>query len=515
MRGTKMKKEVDRTAQSEVVGLVLVFGISMLGISIILVTGMPTIDNARENAQIEQTQGEFMSIDRAVRESVYTPGEAGATVSLTEGGVNVESDSVVLNLTHIPETGSGTSAEMSLGGMVYEDDNSGVAYQNGGTWSIYFDSGYSMKSPPEVSYSGERLDMRLINITSDMGIAGGRSDFSIRSNGTYKTDELRELTESPLDEGELNLTVSTEYAEPWAEYFNRTFGEDNVEPSQTGGIGEAGVVSVELSTGPPLYGVENTLNSTDAADVDLDGNVDEINISDSSLGGTYLYNYTEDDLEPSYTSGSPPDGIEDLPDISDRCYRSFEGDDLTTSPVGSGTYSTDDGDDVSGETFVAENGDISLHIGDDLDITDNTEFEATAGDIYLHVEEGLEIGSNADISVNGSNSVYLYVNEEVRIVGNSELTVQDGIPERFQVISSGDAEVRGDAVYNGTLYAQDEVDIRGGAEVRGAAVSNDVLELGGSDTKYVHDVSVRSATPPCGNVPLRNLQVTERKVSLR
>jgi len=140
-----------KTAQSEIVGLVLVFGISILGISIILATGMPTIDNARENAEIERTQGEFMSIDQAVRESVYTPSESGTTVSLTEGGVDVESDSVVVNLTHVPETGSGVSAEMSLGGMVYKDDNSGVAYQNGGVWSVYFDGGYSMKCPQRLA----------------------------------------------------------------------------------------------------------------------------------------------------------------------------------------------------------------------------------------------------------------------------------------------------------------------------------------------------------------------------
>ena len=497
----------DRGGQSEIVGLVFIFGIVFASISIILLAGLPIINNATENTQLERFQTEFALLDQQIRESVYGPGQSSASINPSGGSISVDngSDSMTVRIEYRPDAGTPNSTdEILLGGVEYDaQGDRGVAYEGGGVWAKYRGDALSLRKPPDVSYSGETLNMNLMNFTSEK-IAGGTGDsnFYFSSEGTYRSSELQSITNRSLDPGELEVSVRSNFADGWAAYFNRTMASSTVDVETAASSDERGFANVTFDTGPPLYGVENALNNSAGGPVIF--NSGEVNVTDSRLGDVILSNYTDPDR--------PPQGIDSLPNIADICFRTFEGENLgsVSSPVASGTYETDTSSEISGETFVTDGGDIEIYYSDtDLtfDSTDTTTFDTSGGNVEIHVNGNLVL--DGDIEINGTNSVYFYVDGNINNI-DANVNIEDGRTERLQLFTSGEADVAGSASYNGTVYAQNKITLN--SDLRGAAVTPAELEI---NADYTHDASLRGKAPDCADVPLRNFNAVERRIAVR
>ena len=507
-------------AQSESIGLVFIFGIVIVSISIVLAAGLPVIDDARENTQIERFQTEFGLLDQEIRESVYAPGESGASISLSDGRVSVDngSDSMTMTITYDNGSSEITTGEIPLGGIEYDaGGDRGVAYQGGGVWAKYR-NGLSVRDPPDITYTGTSLNINMINFTKGLDAGGTTTrNFYFSSGGTRKSDDLEEITDGPLGPGELEVSVRSEFSQAWGEYFSRNLAEDSgtVDVSVTSPPDDRGFANVTFETGPPLYSVENSLNHTGdtSADVTITGSDNEINITDSRVGDVVLDNYTRDDLD---NDRGPPRGINNLPNAAEACFRTFEGEDLgsVSSPVTSGTYETSS-NNIGVKDYVADGGDIEVYSDTNQNINSPTTFDTSGGNVEIHVDGQLTL--NGDIEINGTNSVYFYVRDTVHVQGNSNVNIEDGRTERLQILTSSDVDIK-NAKYNGTVYAQSGIDILNDAEVTGAAVSagtgtDDTVDIGDKD--YTHDASTRGAAPDCAPSPLRNFDAIERLVAVR
>jgi hypothetical protein len=509
---SRVRREKEE-AQSEIIGLVTIFGIVFISISIILLAGLPIVENATENTQIERFQTEFALLDQQIRESVYGPGQSSASLNPAGGSISVDdgSNSMAVRITYRPETGPADSTdEIRLGGIEYDSEGSrGVAYEGGGVWAKYRGDALSLRKPPDMTHSGTSLEMNMMNFTSNK-TAGGTADqsFYFTSEGAHRSSELRGITNRSLDPGELELSVRSQYAEAWAAYFNRTMASSTVEVERDGSPDERGYANVTFETGPPLYSVENSLNHTSSNDANI-GN--QVNLTDSRAGDAVLGSYTNSDL--------PPDGVDNLPNVAGICFRTFEGEDLgsVSSPVTSGTYETDTSNEISGETFVADGGDIEVYSDTsnlNFNSGDTTTFDTSGGTVEIHVDGQLTL--NGDIEINGTNSVYFYVRDTVHVQGNSNVNIEDGRTERLQILGTERAEIRGAADYNGTVYAQNTIEMQNNVEMTGAAVSagtSDRVEVNNAD--YTHDTSLRGEAPDCADQPLRNFNAVERRVGVR
>lgn len=510
----------DRGGQSEIVGLVFIFGIVFVSISIILLAGLPIINNATENTQLERFQTEFALLDQQIRESVYGPGQSSASINPSGGSISVDngSDSMTVRIEYRPDTGIPNSTdEILLGGVEYDaQGDRGVAYEGGGVWAKYRGDALSLRKPPDVSYSGGTLNMNLMNFTSERVVGGsapeGRSLY-FSSEGTHRGNSLKDITDRPLESGELEVSVRSNFADGWAEYFNRTMASSTVDVETGDSSDDRGFANVTLRTGPPLYSIENALNHSGDSSTDVNINSgNEVNVTDSRIGNVVLGNYTGSELN---SNQGPPRGIDDLPDVAGICFRTFEGEDLSgvSSPVTSGTYETDNSNEISGETFVADGGKVEVYTGTNLVLNsgDTTVFDTSGGNIEIHVDGQLTL--NGDVDINGTNSVYFYVDDSIRVEGSSNVKIEDKRTERLQLFAANVAEIRGSADYNGTVYTQEEIDMDGSAELMGAAITSDVLDLGDND--YTHDASLRGEAPDCADVPLRNFNAVQRRIAVR
>ncbi len=498
-------------AQSEVVGILVVLGVTFVSISAILVMGMPTVDQAQDLAQIERVQVEFLSFDQELRETVHTPGQSGASVNLDEGGISVDSGSSIwVNVTHDPSYGGAspaTTGRVELGGLRYETGDSGVSYQMGGVWKTYGDDGFSMETPPDITYEDRSLKMDMTNFTEEVHVEGtGRREFTIRSEGTERIEEPA----GSLANGTLSITVATDYDDSWTEYFNRTFGEDAVD-----GSGD-GFANVSLRTGPPLYGVEYLAGRYEVDNIaGVLPDDEHTHIYDSRIGNESLYNDTLD-LGNSGVLGNVLGGSSiDLPEVPDACIRSGTGENLPGPPedVTAGEY--EDVDVPSTVEFDTSAGDISAYLDDShVQLGPNLEFDTSGGTVEIHLQDGTDLRIRQSISVEGHNPVYIYVeNGDVDIGSSVDVHLEDGNTELLQIYASGADNVDVHGEFNGTIYSPDE-----GIEIeerfRGAAIGEDVEPDEGG--LYYHDTALRRAdVPDCIEAPLSSFEAVERKVSIR
>jgi hypothetical protein len=516
----------NKKAQSEVVGLVLIFGTTFLAISIILLTGLPTLDDARENMQVERLQAEFQKLDSELRNSIYGTGQSDITLNIDDGGISVDdgTESMSLIITHVNETTSPptttSTGEIELGSISYETGGSGVAYQMGGVWSNYENGGVALRSPPDMEYSGRSLSLNLINFTDNVEVAGtGSSNFLLRSEGVRRNSDLVNLTEDSLADGELRINVSTSMDnidDAWAEYFNRTFGEKNVDGS------DDGWANASVQTGPPLFGVEYLGGRYDEAFTPpgslCPGNPicivgdDEINVTDYRIGdeSDYVRYVDSDTIVPS--SIPLPVTKSDI----DSCIRNRGGPDPSSNTVESGVYSSSDFDLPNKHgTFDASTGPILYYVDGNVDTDGIINFDTSGGRVEVYVDGRFKMGPGTEISVNGSNPVRFYSNRMANVEPSS-VQLQDGRTELFQVYTSqsgGNIQVTRN--YNGTIYAP-EAKIIIDSTFRGAAIANNSGDPVTVNGEYFHDAALRQADiPDCINPPLTKLNAVERLVSVR
>ena len=462
-------------AQSETVGLVLLFGMTFIGISAVLVIGAPVIDDARENAQIEKTQVEFSTLDQQIRESVYTPSDSGASISLSEGGISVEPDSMTVNFTY--KNGSDTvTANTTLGRLEYEHENMGVAYEMGGIWTRYRNGGTVTQSPPQMTYTGRSLTMTLINFTNPVDVAGSGTSLSISHQGVRRSDDLSEITDGALQNGTLTVDIGTEYTGAWSDYLNRTGMGDVTVPSDDR-------IRTQIRTGPPLFAVEYLGDRYDDAD-----NVTRV--YDSRIGNVSEYNYTVDtDTVVSSKIDPLPVTEDDIDDI------------ISSPPAGAQPINSSPATVDAGEYEVSSSSD---------NLTDYT-FDTTGGSVKLYVTGGSSLNIE-NVTVEGDNPVYVYAADpDIDDPGVNA----DGT-DLFQLYTSDDSLTM-EADYNGTVYAPDanvEIDTPSAGEVRGAVIADDVTVDPG--VEYYHDASLRQAELPEElNLPLARFNAAERLVELR
>lgn len=236
----------DRRAQSEVIGVILLLGIASLGIAGVVLYGDTALNGLQSESEIEAVEQAMTVFDS--RAALVALGETDVqTVSMrqtSEGGYSVHPASAwatdpkagSIKITHLNYDGAGTDVvlygEKGVGSVIYETGGTEIAYQGGGVWKKSGGGEARMLSPPELYYQGSTLTLPIIQAQGSGGGGGGTSA-TIRSlssgtpvypsSATYPNGKLYQ---NSITNGEIKITIQSEYAAAWADYFvERTGGE--------------------------------------------------------------------------------------------------------------------------------------------------------------------------------------------------------------------------------------------------------------------------------------------------
>lgn len=434
----------ERSGQSNPLAVVLLLGITITGTGTIVVFGATALEATQSEADIGQAEQAMTQLDSRAslvahgssnvqRASINT--QSGAGLQVTDGGQMV--------ITKSNASGSFELMNTSMGAVVYERSGTTVAYEGGGVWRKPPRSdGSVMISPPEFDYESGTLTLPLVLVRGE----ANSGDLTLRQNGT--TGYYPSAGEqNPLENGSVNVTVTSEYYRAWGSYFEeRTAGNVSYDdPSQT--------VEIELVV-PFDEAFDDTIASTGTSPgIDINGN-DPLP-TPSEQGVAYPTVDSRIESEISACGGCP----------------TFSGGDTLTPS--------------SDQTYI-RNGDFDGGLAVDT----------SGGDVRLVVDGDAKFDNTVDVS--GSNNVTVLVREDFTVSSTEVNHPSTGNAEQFRTLVHSDGEVdgNGDYKYVGLIYAPGStVDLNGGGSlspnIEGGVIGEEI-SINGNPNDFQYDPAVEN-----------------------
>lgn len=534
-------------AQSNVIAVVLLLGLSVAGATGILVLGTGVLDDSRGVATDGVAEHSMTQLDSqtslvahggsdAQRVRIAGADAADRRVEPTRGRINVT----------VRNTTSGeveaVLLDRQLGAVVYEHDGTTIAYQGGGVWAGTGNSS-RMVSPPEFHYRGNTLTLPLVVVAG--GTAG--DDVRVRQAGEtepiYPDESVTPPLRNPLDERRIAVEVESDHYPAWGRFFEqRTSGDSEIDHDN-------GTATIELITEDSTRSVDAGLAATGSGDdIDLSGSGSNPAFVDSynSSQGDYAATNTDDgvaeaaaDIELSGNAEIAGDvragGVADLssasaevtgevawtedfqqnPNANYGSERQIDGVDGATTVDGYVENKIDTVEDdndnagtpADGESLTFTSGSATLPPGeyylDDLDMDgDELTLDTSGGNIELAIDDNLNLDNGANITVLGDGVVRLYVGDDFDLDTGSEVHVPDDDARQLWLYGSDDFDAdmeasQGNPIkFVGVVYAPDgdntKIEVQHG-EVFGATVAASV-DIGSGGTVH-YDQALRQEAP--------------------
>lgn len=176
-----MKLIKSRNAETELLGHIIILGITILGIITIAIYGVPSILDLQTLANLRNAEQTLAVLDSHASRTVLGNSPTQVTEMELGGG----------SLTVIPNSSSPSyiminstafNFTVPMGKVEYQLGDRRVAFEGGGVWSNY-PSGTVMLSRPEFNYNGWTLTLPVFNISGSASVGGkGTAMVSVKKN---------------------------------------------------------------------------------------------------------------------------------------------------------------------------------------------------------------------------------------------------------------------------------------------------------------------------------------------
>jgi len=262
-----MKFLRSETAASEVIGHILILFITILGISMIALYGVPAIYSLEDMANSKNSEQAFTVLDS--RASRATLGESPlqvTNINLGGGTLTVEPNSST-NPSYMVVNSSIFNITIPMGRVKYTLGDRIVGYEGGGVWAQYAGGGTVMLSPPEIHFDGVTLTLPVININGNSSVGGkGTAVVSFKKNATivrYPNTTCAEADcknrTNPVNytnTGKVFVNITSDYYLAWAAYAE-SLGYTKVTTNST-----KHTANIELTVVPSTLGYPTSISNT-------------------------------------------------------------------------------------------------------------------------------------------------------------------------------------------------------------------------------------------------------------
>ena len=249
--GSKSGFLEDVRAQSETIGVVLILGMVVLGMTAVIGFGAQALDATEQRSEVanaEQAMAQFDS--KAAQVALGDSDVQSVAFGQTDSSHRVIPSASRITITHsnftsdspdddnsIDEGSSDDDHEIynqeDLGTVISKTEGTTIAYQAGGVWRKDENGGSTMISPPEFHYRGGTLTFPVIQVLGD-STTSGPSKATISEDATTSqypdpstsypdvdddSDSDGGPYDNPVENGSIKIEVQSEYYEAWAKYF--------------------------------------------------------------------------------------------------------------------------------------------------------------------------------------------------------------------------------------------------------------------------------------------------------
>lgn len=504
-------------ADVESVGTLILISITIIGISLITLVGVPSIIKMQEMANVRNAEQAFTVLDsHTSRVSLGESQVQNTDINLGGGSISVVPNSSEKSYVLI-ELKNGTSNAyppivLDMGKIVYRLGDRELGYEGGGVWSKY-PSGSVMVSPPEVHYNGMTLTLPVVNVSGKYVIGGkGKASISVQRNSDIKIIYPTKDWTNPisLDVDRIVITIYSSYYDAWEDFFkSMTFAQVSSNDSEKKvtltletppvftnfSYGALASNSITLGQSAIFDSYNSSLGSYTSTKSD-NGSIRANNKLDLQLGQTRVYGSAMSGntimgkgTATKYVYGTPPYGqvnaglgfkpaVEKMSigNTANLVYRKTieymaPNNNNTANPCITGTILNGSGPNPC----IIFSNNYYLTIFDLLN-NYNLTFDTTAGPINIAVTGNINI-KKAIVNVNGNYPVTIYLNGGMDINTNSKVNYNNNPNQTsslFQVISSSSSPIsftQGGTNFVGFVYAPfAPINVNQGSEVWGAMV---------------------------------------------
>ncbi|MDZ5810109.1 hypothetical protein U4E84_01905 [Halorubrum sp. AD140] len=472
-------------AQSEVIGVVLLLGITIAAVTVTVATGGAALGLVTDEARSSSVENGMSQLSS--QSSLVALGETDARRfdlgSVDGGQLRLDEDAgrVAVRIERPNETVETYNG--SIGTLEYVGEDRTVALQGGGVWAAQNGQG-RMISPPEYHYRGSTLTFPVVRLTGDESAPSSGTGVVRRAPGD---PDAVDAPDNPLQNGTVVVEVQSDYYEGWYDFFSQRADGDVTKD-------DANRTTTARLVVPDEVGFERTLTVGQSDGYSHRGNEKkELRESEYMEG---VSNPSPDSLIASEVESAADENDND--DAS--CVTSSGFEDCGT--LGAGTYYVD------GEATV--DGDV--------------DFNTTDGNITVVVDGDMNVG-NSELTVldDSDNGVKYYVNGSLDFQGDGYVGTasedieaernQFYVAEGFLDGSQGD----GNPTIEAIVYAPNaDVVTKGNPTLRGAFVTRTLETQGNAKVEYDPDLAGKeiTITGGAGENPITYLHVSENVVEV-
>lgn len=250
-----MKLLTCERADTDVIGHIIILGITIIGLSMLMLYAVPAIYSMQDVANLKNVEQAFTVLDTRASRAVL--GESPlqiTTLNLGGGTLTVEPNSTAAKSYMTIKSKNDTfNVTIPMGKIKYTFEDRTVAYEGGGVWSK-FPSGSLMLSPPEFHYNGVTLTLPVINVSGKTSVGGkGSSAIYFSKKGTlvhYPNVSYANRT-NPVNytaTGKVYVNITSDFYDAWADYA-QSLGYTRVSTNST-----TRSTNIELTVVPSTLG---------------------------------------------------------------------------------------------------------------------------------------------------------------------------------------------------------------------------------------------------------------------
>lgn len=230
----------DENAVSDIIGFILIFAISIIAISLIMLFAQPVLDKSKDDISFSNMEQAFILLHSDINDIASGKSTIKTRdLNLIDAQLAFNSNSTIITIEtelHDPITFNAGSIEYNINELI-------VSLENGALISDYYNGSFITREPFIFTTNDLDGQITIINLIKLDG-----SDFSIGGEGIVRIIEQKNFSESYISQQYQNISIKIEspYADGWAHYFEKQGYNTSIQDST--------VIANITGTKPRIFG---------------------------------------------------------------------------------------------------------------------------------------------------------------------------------------------------------------------------------------------------------------------
>jgi len=230
----------DENAVSDIIGFILIFAISIIAISLIMLFAQPVLDKSKDDISFSNMEQAFILLHSDINDIASGKSTIKTRdLNLIDAQLAFNSNSTIITIEtelHDPITFNAGSIEYNINELI-------VSLENGALISNYYNGSFITREPFIFTTNDLDGQITIINLIKLDG-----SDFSTGGEGIVRIIEQKNFSESYISQQYQNISIKIEspYADGWAHYFEKQGYNTSIQDST--------VIANITGTKPRIFG---------------------------------------------------------------------------------------------------------------------------------------------------------------------------------------------------------------------------------------------------------------------